>query len=259
MKKEKRIRRLLLLLTVILCMGSGAAPAMVTSAATGQKASQKYGLVKSGGKYYYYEKECKKVKNKWVTKRRKVKNQWVTVKVKGKKRLYYFGKNGAAYTGGWKTIKNRRYYFQKNGAACAGKKQDGYTFALVKKIGKYTYAFDSKGRMLTGVQLILNKSYERKFYVFDSRGRMDAEKTKVLRQLSPTSKTVPGNEPDAEALKQKLLEYGAKYKKTEYFGTGCYGADGEDGYMEWDTFDLYIFKYAEDGRVAAVSVEPNQI
>ncbi|MCD8021966.1 MAG: hypothetical protein LUF30_02990, partial [Lachnospiraceae bacterium] len=118
---------------------------------------------------------------------------------------------------------------------------DGYQGAILKTCGA-TYAFDSKGRMLTGVQVI-----DYQFYVFNSGGKLNSTKTNRLRKAS-------AYESDASTLISLLEQYGATLKATNYYGSSCYG-NGEDGEMVYDTFTIYIFKYASTGKIIVFSVE----
>ena len=107
-----------------------------------QAASKKKGLVKTGGKYYYY------VKGK------KVKNKWKTLKEDGKKYRFYFGKKGAAY---------------KASTGCV----------RLYKIGKKKYGFDSSSHLASpGIYA----TYDFKVVVIGKKGVYDAKKTKSIRK-----------------------------------------------------------------------------
>lgn len=107
-----------------------------------QAASKKKGLVKTGGKYYYY------VKGK------KVKNKWKTLKEDGKKYRFYFGKKGAAY---------------KASTGCV----------RLYKIGKKKYGFDSSSHLASpGIYV----TYDFKVVVIGKKGVYDAKKTKSIRK-----------------------------------------------------------------------------
>lgn len=178
-------------------------PAAGLSQVTVQAAEQKKGLVKVKKKYYYYSKG------------KKVKNRWVTVKVNGKKQRYYFGKNGAAYTG-VKKIKKKTYYFNKKGQM---QKNCWYRSGKKKQ-----YYFNSKGTALTGICPV-GKS----LYWFESDGRLNQEKTKLLAQH-----TVAGA--DMESLKALIGEP----EKAEYMAS-CMGP-GDDGILQYQGFTIYTYR-----------------
>lgn len=99
----------------------------------------KTGLFKSGSKLFYYDKNGKRVKNKWKTingkkyyfgKKYYAVTGWQTIK----KNKYYFNSSGVMQTK-WKTIKGKKYYFGKN-----GKMRKGWV-----TIGKYKYYFTKNG------------------------------------------------------------------------------------------------------------------
>lgn len=147
MKKWKK------LLLFVLCLMLVQVPVMtVSSTKTVQAATVKKGLKKEKGKYYYY-KNGKKVKNKWVT-----------VKTK---------ENG-------KTVSNR-YYFGKNGAAYVAAKGSGTYNVTVKKISKKQYGFDTRGRMAKGIYV---NGGNMKFYVFNKKGVYDAKQSSALRKAA---------------------------------------------------------------------------
>lgn len=179
-----------------------------SSKTTTAKKTVKKGLKKENGKYYYY-KNGKKVKNKWVT-----------IKSGKTKYKYYFGKNGAAYM---------------------GKKEYGVSVPAVKKIGKYYYGFDTRGRMIKGTYYINGK-----FYTFSSStGKMSSTNTKKLRSASKYRANYA-------TLKKLLSKLGVKPKKTEYFGYSCYG-DGEDGLVTYKNFKVSVFKNTK-GKVIVLGV-----
>ena len=112
-----------------------------------QAASKKKGLVKAGGKYYYY------VKGK------KVKNKWKTLKDGGKKYRFYFGKKGAAYKApnAYQNACNVKLY----------------------KIGKKQYGFDNNSHLASpGIYV----TYDFQVVVIGKKGVYDAKKTKSIRK-----------------------------------------------------------------------------
>ena len=189
----------LMMLACGLCIQTPAAVlADTTASAESSEAQVKQGLLKESGKYYYYVDGVK------------LKSSWKTIKVKGKSYRYYFGKNGAAYMG--KTD------------------FDGAVVPAVKKIGGSYYAFDTKGRMLKGTQVINGK-----FYVFSSKtGKMNKTTTNKLRKASKQGASVT-------TLKKLLKNLGLKPKKTKYLSYSCYG-DGVDGTISYSNFKVSIFK-----------------
>jgi len=201
------------------------------------ESTTKKGLVKENGKYYYY-KDGKKIKNtlKKVTK-------------DGKAKYYYFGSKGAAYTKKWKTIKSSsgkkyRYYFGKDGVAYAsGTTKSGKAKEpVVKTIKGKKYAFDYKGRALTGVQVI-----NEKFYYFNSNGKKNDSKTSKLRKAAKYEKNIT-------TLQNLLKKYGCKPTKTKYYSSSCYG-DGKDGRIYYKNFRIDVFKYRKSGKVIFFNAE----
>ncbi len=217
--------------------------AAVTTAPTQAKEAQaaesttKKGLVEENGKYYYYKNG------------KKIKNTLKKVTVNGKAKYYYFGSKGAAYTKKWKTIKSSsgkkyRYYFGKDGVAYAsGTTKSGKAKEpVVKTIKGKKYAFDYKGRALTGVQVI-----DEKFYYFNSNGKKNDTKTSKLRKAAKYEKNF-------STLKSLLKKYGCKLKKTKYYSTSCYG-DGKDGVLTYSNFKINVFKYRKSGKVIVFGAE----
>lgn len=181
-------------------------PAAVVMEAPRAEAAAKSGLVKSNKKYYYYKKG------------KKVKNKWVNVKVKGKTYKYYFGKNGAAYTG-VKTIKGKIYCFN---AKARMQKSCWY---------KKKYYLGSNGAAYTGIRAI-----DGVLYAFGENGVLDSAKTQLLQQNSTQGA-------DAAALKAILGEpvrssYSASCMTYE-------GQAGDDGIWEYENFTIYTFRYGE--------------
>lgn len=144
----KRIKSLfvmaVLALMVMVCV-----PVQGAAAATTQT-TKKAGLVKEGSRYYYYDKNGKKLKNSWKT-------------VKGSR--YYFTAKGYAATGGAK-IGNYVYVFNTNGKLLRPSK------ATLKTIGKYTYYVNKNGRAATGWFTIGSRLYRA-----DAKGRITKNKT----------------------------------------------------------------------------------
>ncbi len=98
---------------------------------------KKRGLVEIKGSYYYYQKDGKKLKNKWK-------------KIDGYS--YYFGKNGKAKTYSAK-IDGKLYVFNKKGQLKTGKK------SRILTIGIRKYYVDKKGCAITGWHVVGGKLY----------------------------------------------------------------------------------------------------
>ena len=129
--KKRLQKKLLLVLLVLAC-------SVVPS---GEAQAAKRGWVRSGNTYYYYLKNGKKAKNRWVgdyyvTKTgARATNQWITSKgkrwfvgedgkyipnfrggwVKIGKNWYYYTKSGKKKTSTWITWKGQRYYVNEKG------------------------------------------------------------------------------------------------------------------------------------------------
>jgi hypothetical protein len=171
-----------------------------------EAATAKKGLVKVKKKYYFYAKG------------KKVKNKWKKVKVKGTSYKYYFGKNGAAYTG-LKKVKGKTYYFNAKGQM--------QTECWYKK----TYYLGTDGVAVTGIKVIDGTMYQ-----FAANGKLDSAKSQELQANS-----VQGA--DATALKSILGEP----ISAEYAGS-CMtyeGQSGEDGIWTYDGFTIYTFRYGD--------------
>lgn len=194
---KKQIRMFLMIFCLLFTSASAVfwlTPVSTEAADTGDA---KTGLVKEKGKYYYY------VINK-NGQSEKVTNKWKTVKVTKKGKIYSY-----------------RYYFGKNGAAYSGSVKLGVKTPAIKKIGTKYYGFDTNARMLKGIYVINDK-----FYVFNSKtGVYDSAKSSKLRKAY-------GYEKKAATLK-KLL---GKPKKTEKL-TGCYG-NGKEYMLYYQNFVL---------------------
>lgn len=120
MKKWKKV------LAAILCLSCIQAPVTAeTGTVQVQAAAVKNGLKKEGTSYFYYV-DGRRVTNTWKS---------VSTTENGKKVTY-------------------RYYFGEDGAAYTGKKVNGKTQIALKKISGCYYGFDSYGRMVTGTYLI---------------------------------------------------------------------------------------------------------
>lgn len=126
-KLNMRLRKGMLFLTLLLCVG--------ISCVNAEAKAKKNGWLKQSGKTYYYNAKGQKAKG--------------LKKIKGK--YYFFDKQGVLYKKGWKAVKGKKYYFsKKNGAASTG----------AVKIGKKKYLFTEKGRLCgTGIQ-----KYGKKYY-----------------------------------------------------------------------------------------------
>ena len=194
-RKTVNLKRIfLLLLCMMLMQGVSifAAPSVRAEAATVKK-----GLVKEG-KYYYYYVNNKKVKNTW------------------------------------KTVKSVRYYFGSNGRAYAAPdmtKTDKYTMNIVvKKIGKYYYGFDSKGRMVKSGYYNNPQKFDSNgdsmTYYFDRTGHYNAAKSKAVRKAGAYGA-------DMKALR-KLLGKPKSVKKLN----SCFGEPGDD--YQWNYSKIYV-------------------
>lgn len=205
-RKDRRMNKVKMCAAVLALGMCLQVPAAVMVEAPKAEAAEKSGLIKSKKKYFYYKKG------------KKVKNKWVNVKVKGKKYKYYFGKNGAAYTG-VKKIKGKIYCFN---AKAQMQKSCWY---------KKKYYLDSNGAAYTGIRVI-----EGALYVFGSDGKLDAAQTQRLQQYSKQGA-------DAAALKAVIgepvsAEYMASCMTYE-------GQSGDDGIWTYDGFTVYTFRYGE--------------
>lgn len=226
----KKVRAGIAALALGLILGPPAAA--LTDAPAVQAAEDtavKQGLVKSGKKYYYYKNG------------KKVKKAWVTVKVKKKKYKYYFGKNGAAYTG-VKKIKGKIYCFNAKGQMqkeCwykkkyyCGKNGAAYTGIRVVKEVKIQYGFET---------------YQTKLYAFNKNGKKDSTKSALLQKYSsPETEITP--------LKQIIGEP----KSIQWYSGGCYsyqGQSGTEGDYIYDGFTLSVFKVDGSGMVIVLGLK----
>lgn len=187
-----------------------------------QAATVKKGLKKEGSYYYYYSKN------------KKVKKTWKTVKTtsNGKKvsYRYYFGSNGRAY------------------AAKNLKKSDGYTKNIVlKKIGKYYYGFDNKGRMVKSGYynnpLKFNSQGDSKTYYIDKKGRYNAAKSKAICKAGAYGANA--------ASLRKILGTPKKVKKLN----SCFGEPGDDYQLNYANVYVTIHRYP-DGREMVFGIFP---
>ena len=143
----KKFRKICLMLMLVMTMQAAVGPAL--PAAQTWAAARK-GLVKSGKKYYYYQKGVK------------IKNKWKNVSVNGEKHRFYFGKNGAAYC-----AKNLFL--------------NAYNVKLFK-IGKKKYGFDNYSHVVAPGIYVDGSS---RIYVFEKKGAYSDKKTKELRTALP--------------------------------------------------------------------------
>lgn len=148
----KKILRVLLLLLCLTLVSPVVFPMSASYAAS--ESTKKNGLVKENGKYYYYTKDGKKLKNSWKT----IKNE------DGSKDKYYFGKTGAAYA--------------------AQEDPDHKKVIVVKKIDDVKYGFLADGKCVSGIYC----NDECVVYCFKSNGKLNEDKTIQLRKLSKEGK-----------------------------------------------------------------------
>ena len=132
----------------VLAAETGATKTETTAGIT--QTQVKKGLVKEGKKLVYYDKNGKKLKNRWKH---------------AHKNYYYFDQNGYAVTGG-KKIGNYVYVFDRQGRAVRPAKTS------IQKVGKSLFYVDTKGRAKTGWFTIGNRLYKA-----DWRGRLTTSKT----------------------------------------------------------------------------------
>lgn len=129
---------------------------------------------------------------------KKVSNAFRTVTVKGKKATCDFDKSGVA-------IHGKISYYEGSART---------RFLKMKKIGKYMYAFDEKGHMVTGVQVVMKDYYEGVPYFFEKNGHMNASRSKELqkamKQFAPY-----------DACLQVLKKYGEVPRKIVKGGNDC--------------------------------------
>lgn len=174
-------------------------------------------------------KETKKQQSKkQTTKKKQVTN---TNKVKQKK-------------GHWKTVRKKghtyRQYYDENGNLIKGKAGK----PKIKKIGTEKYAFDQRGYILTGVQVIREK-----LFYFTKTGKLHTKKTAALRAVSR-------QEQEIGPLKKILSDLGCPLKKEVYYSMGC-RALGVDGSLFYPGFEISVFRY-DDGRIVVISIFPTK-
>lgn len=153
------------------------------------------------GKYYAFN---------WVG--RRITNVWKKFKGgDGKYYYYYFGSDGAAYTG--------------------SRDKDTRELNLaVKKIDGKTYGFGSVARRLSGTYVKGNKFY----YFNSSDGVYNASVTNRLRVAALQGKP-------ASELKTLLAQYAGGIRKEQVFDGSCYG-DGEDVIWYYKYFMVSVFR-----------------
>lgn len=120
------------------------------------QAAKKTGLVKAGGKYYYYQNGAK------------LKNKWKSAKGDdGKVYRFYFGKKGAANKA--PTVFNKAYNVK------------------LFKVGKKKYGFDNLSHLAKPGYYVTSKN---ELVVIGKKGIYNAKKTKELRrELKPNKKS----------------------------------------------------------------------
>lgn len=198
MKKWKKV------LALVLCLTFVQAPVLsLTEPATVEAASVKKGLKKENGKYYYYVNG------------QKVKNTWKTISVKGQKKRFYFGSNGAAY---------------------AGKVEFGQEVLAFKKISGKWYCFDKNGYMQKGLRVVQNSTGGTKFCYFNSKGVYDAKVTTKYRSAAKYKKNA--------ATLRKLL---GKPKKTVTTDS-CYGP-GKDLLLYYTHYTISLYRNTQGKEI----------
>lgn len=179
-------------------------------------AEVKRGLKKEG-KYYYYYVNNEKVTDTWKTIKTTSKGKKVTYK-------YYFGSNGRAY------------------AAPNLKKTDKYTKnVVVKKIGKYSYGFDSKGHMVKSGYynnpLKIDRKGDSATYYFDKKGRCILNKSKAICKAGAYGK-------NAAALRRIL----GKPKSAKKLNS-CFGEPGDDYRLNYANVYVTIHRYPDNKEI----------
>lgn len=109
------------------------------------KGIRQTGWLKQKGKYYFFTKSGRVLKNMWF---------------KSESKMYYAGADGAIYVGGVHGIGDYSYYFSKRGVRLTGK----------RKVNGNYYYFSKKhsGRMQKNIWVKTNKKY----YYYGSDGAM---------------------------------------------------------------------------------------
>ena len=197
MRKMRKLSfRLLILLLAVFSVSLTSVLAESTdttvTANTTSVQKKKKGLVQENGKYYYY-KNGKKVKSKWVS---------IKVKSGGKTMTYqyYFQKDGSACTTVTK-IGKTYYCFASSGRLICYKKN-----RLVTR-GKYQYCPDKKGVCQTGWILISGK-----MYYANAKGRIVKSKTVNGIKLDKDGKAVSSLD---MKLKKEALSVTAKITNSD--------------------------------------------
>ncbi len=201
------------ILALALCLCMIQVPVLTTGSIQAQAAG-KTGLFRENGKFYYYSNDKKLV------------SRWKKVKVKlgdtTQKYRFYFGSDGAAYTG----------------TADA----NGIMTLLKKKIGGKAYGFDQLGHMLKGVYFSKGK-----FFAFNSgTGVYDKKSTKQLRAAMKEGT-------DYETLIGLLDKLGYQPKAIQTDLQTNYG-NGTGNIYSYEGFDVHVFKDAATGKLTIMTV-----
>ena len=211
-----------MLLFAALLAFSGSAMAAETeaagTAAETKKTTVKDGLAKVEWKGTFYDTQGKKISKAYryvyYENGKKVKNAWRTVNVKGTSYRYYFKKNGYAVQ-----------------ASYADNDLDRkFKYVTVKIDGK-KYAFDTNGRMLTGLLLQSNDKFiyfNKKTGVYDSK--KSASITKKFKNLKSSVKKDLDNGKKTKSVPSDVKKILGKYNKL-YINSGV--ASCNSAY--WDT------------------------
>ena len=149
--KKRLQKNLLLVLLVLAC-------SVVPS---GEAQAAKRGWVRSGNTYYYYLKNGKKAKNRWVGD-------------------YYVTKTGARATNQWITSKEKRWFVGKteNTSPISGRLgQSGKTGTITPKVEKKTSTWITwKGQRYyvneKGIRAVHWQKIQKKQYYFDKSGNL---------------------------------------------------------------------------------------
>ena len=188
---------------------------LTVSAAVPAQAAVKKGLVKSGGKYYYYNKKGEKTINKLKT-----------LKQNGKKYVFYFGKNGAAFK-------------------AANSFDKTYNVKLFK-IGKKQYGFDQYSHRVKPGIYVDSMS---KIFVFNAKGVYDSKKSKTLRGKF---KSVYDGGPKSKTLVDDIISVLGKPLKQEGGQKSCGGWDPDDSFTDmhlyYKYFEVQIFHNETTGE-----------
>ena len=205
----KRRRFLIVLLVCLLCAGMAAAVPVSAAAKTYKNKLVKVKIKGSSPKdynYYFYKKNGKKLKKAWKT-----------IKVKGKKRKFYFGKNGKAYKA--KKVKSFKYN------------------VAVKKIKSVKYGFGTDAYLLKGLYVGPGFNNSGKIYYFNQKGILDED---VSSEIKDAAKT----ESDSAELRKLLSRYAGKPKKVSTTNACTRVKDVEPKSMtieEYGTFEAQYY------------------